>query len=135
MRRQQGGQRKSGLRQYWRFLSESCHAGALLQPCSGPHMRLPRCGGRVSQTGWQAVATAGGRTEDGRCFNAVLPQGPRTPVRSNGTTCWSIIRRSEEHTSELQSQMRISYAVFCLTKKQKLVRTNTIATHTTSHNH
>src|SRR3546814_7221919 len=27
--------------------------------------------------------------------------------------------RSEEHTSELQSLMRISYAVFCLTKKQK----------------
>src|SRR3546814_1986877 len=31
--------------------------------------------------------------------------------------------RSEEHTSELQSLMRISYAVFCLTKKNN--RTNT----------
>src|SRR3546814_2169385 len=31
-------------------------------------------------------------------------------------------RRSEEHTSELQSLMRISYAVFCL-KKKKLHRT------------
>src|SRR3546814_10055459 len=31
--------------------------------------------------------------------------------------------RSEEHTSELQSLMRISYAVFCLKKKQK---TNTL---------
>src|SRR3546814_5025307 len=29
------------------------------------------------------------------------------------------IARSEEHTSELQSLMRISYAVFCLTKKKK----------------
>src|SRR3546814_9636354 len=28
-------------------------------------------------------------------------------------------RRSEEHTSELQSLMRISYAVFCLKKKTK----------------
>src|SRR3546814_10827499 len=28
--------------------------------------------------------------------------------------------RSEEHTSELQSQMRISYAVFCLNKKKKI---------------
>src|SRR3546814_3455135 len=28
--------------------------------------------------------------------------------------------RSEEHTSELQSLMRISYAVFCLKKKKKL---------------
>src|SRR3546814_6070538 len=30
-----------------------------------------------------------------------------------------IHRRSEEHTSELQSLMRISYAVFCLKKKKK----------------
>src|SRR3546814_5978061 len=29
------------------------------------------------------------------------------------------LRRSEEHTSELQSLMRISYAVFCLNKKKK----------------
>src|SRR3546814_14759918 len=36
--------------------------------------------------------------------------------------------RSEEHTSELQSLMRISYAVFCLKKKQ----TNNIHTHTTT---
>src|SRR3546814_8452932 len=31
--------------------------------------------------------------------------------------------RSEEHTSELQSLMRISYAVFCLQKKKKNTRT------------
>src|SRR3546814_3841820 len=31
--------------------------------------------------------------------------------------------RSEEHTSELQSLMRISYAVFCLKKKKKKLRT------------
>src|SRR3546814_7799660 len=30
-----------------------------------------------------------------------------------------VVRRSEEHTSELQSLMRISYAVFCLKKKKK----------------
>src|SRR3546814_1094915 len=29
--------------------------------------------------------------------------------------------RSEEHTSELQSLMRISYAVFCLKKKNKII--------------
>src|SRR3546814_9606025 len=34
--------------------------------------------------------------------------------------------RSEEHTSELQSLMRISYAVFCLKKKQKHMNTHTI---------
>src|SRR3546814_7333171 len=31
----------------------------------------------------------------------------------------TIYERSEEHTSELQSLMRISYAVFCLKKKKK----------------
>src|SRR3546814_2287483 len=36
--------------------------------------------------------------------------------------------RSEEHTSELQSLMRISYAVFCLKKKK-------IQTHNNNHNH
>src|SRR3546814_4110119 len=32
--------------------------------------------------------------------------------------------RSEEHTSELQSLMRISYAVFCLKKKKTKITTN-----------
>src|SRR3546814_8216644 len=42
--------------------------------------------------------------------------------------------RSEEHTSELQSLMRISYAVFCLKKKIKKIlktRTTDYSTHTT----
>src|SRR3546814_10524876 len=34
--------------------------------------------------------------------------------------------RSEEHTSELQSLMRISYAVFCLKKKIKKIKTKII---------
>src|SRR3546814_1267612 len=37
--------------------------------------------------------------------------------------------RSEEHTSELQSLMRISYAVFCLKKKKKMKRYHTNNTH------
>src|SRR3546814_6829220 len=36
----------------------------------------------------------------------------------------SITRRSEEHTSELQSLMRISYAVFCLKKKKQTQRSS-----------
>src|SRR3546814_1506354 len=51
----------------------------------------------------------------------------RALSRAAGATC-STVRprraatasgRSEEHTSELQSLMRISYAVFCLKKKKK----------------
>src|SRR3546814_8507668 len=37
--------------------------------------------------------------------------------------------RSEEHTSELQSLMRISYAVFCLQKKKKKQKNNNNTTH------
>src|SRR3546814_7477736 len=39
-----------------------------------------------------------------------------TPV--NDIPLFARVRRSEEHTSELQSLMRISYAVFCLKKKK-----------------
>src|SRR3546814_8417062 len=42
--------------------------------------------------------------------------------------------RSEEHTSELQSLMRISYAVFCLKKKKKRTNTQKIQTKTTINN-
>src|SRR3546814_7648919 len=43
----------------------------------------------------------------------------------DGAACPDQTLRSEEHTSELQSLMRISYAVFCLKKK-----TNNITQHT-----
>src|SRR3546814_6284634 len=43
------------------------------------------------------------------------------------------IRRSEEHTSELQSLMRISYAVFCLKKKIKQTKQQSTANHNTHH--
>src|SRR3546814_7366604 len=38
---------------------------------------------------------------------------------SPASTSTALFGRSEEHTSELQSLMRISYAVFCLKKKKK----------------
>src|SRR3546814_8364891 len=42
-------------------------------------------------------------------------EGHAVAVRSSG---FVRVRRSEEHTSELKSLMRISYAVFCLKKKK-----------------
>src|SRR3546814_1853172 len=45
-----------------------------------------------------------------------------------------LVQRSEEHTSELQSLMRISYAVFCLKKKKKKTNTHTkTSTHQVRH--
>src|SRR3546814_6550133 len=46
----------------------------------------------------------------------------------------SIDARSEEHTSELQSLMRISYAVFCLKKKKNNKENNLLHTNTHYHN-
>src|SRR3546814_1144045 len=40
------------------------------------------------------------------------------PALRTGTYTLNVDGRSEEHTSELQSLMRISYAVFCLKKKK-----------------
>src|SRR3546814_2056866 len=45
-----------------------------------------------------------------------------------------VSRRSEEHTSELQSLMRISYAVFCL-KKKKIIIQQKITSHSPTHRH
>src|SRR3546814_990172 len=45
-----------------------------------------------------------------------------------------ILIRSEEHTSELQSLMRISYAVFCLKKKKEKQKHNVRQAHTTKSN-
>src|SRR3546814_3169116 len=58
--------------------------------------------------GWRAAVV---RSHRGR------QRGPRgtAPLATPGRSA----RRSEEHTSELQSLMRISYAVFCLKKKKK----------------
>src|SRR3546814_8592978 len=44
-------------------------------------------------------------------------------VRRNEKIGFTLSARSEEHTSELQSLMRISYAVFCLKKKQTIFST------------
>src|SRR3546814_5819307 len=68
------------------------------------------------------------------CFKYNLPDtrtGNRADVmqRREGASTPSLRvetidqRRSEEHTSELQSLMRISYAVFCLTKNTKNIIT------------
>src|SRR3546814_5316899 len=48
---------------------------------------------------------------------ALPPDGPRRGG-SGGDRALAVPQRSEEHTSELQSLMRISYAVFCLKKKK-----------------
>src|SRR3546814_2433439 len=84
------------------------------------------------------LSTRPRRTSTATAARAPLPQARVSPtprsntrkrMRSRATTCAKPTLadsanagdccRSEEHTSELQSLMRISYAVFCLKKKKK----------------
>src|SRR3546814_8658475 len=59
------------------------------------------------------------RNRIGTNFHQLPVNQPKVPVNS-----YMMDGRSEEHTSELQSLMRISYAVFCLKKKNKKIRTD-----------
>src|SRR3546814_10705944 len=56
------------------------------------------------------------RIKDGVVFGA-----PPPPIEGLSSTGGFEAFRSEEQTSELQSLMRISYAVFCLKKKTRIV--------------
>src|SRR3546814_1403345 len=67
--------------------------------------RKPR---EVGETGSRSPFRAGKRRVNG---------SPREDDRTQGPGKRLPPRRSEEHTSELQSLMRISYAVFCLKNK------------------
>src|SRR3546814_1360675 len=83
---------------YTTLFRSSPHAFALLgakEPPSQPHQRADRAGVEDAEQGTLVRA----RRKDDRPDEAHQE------------------RRSEEHTSELQSLMRISYAVFCLKKK------------------
>src|SRR3546814_6552471 len=66
----------------------------------------------------QAAARSGGHQR--------RPWRPARGGRPAGGARQRAGQRSEEHTSELQSLMRISYAVFCLKKKNKKNKTNRI---------
>src|SRR3546814_9968814 len=70
------------------------------------------------------------RQPSGSLVGALRTRHPRADLRGRAATQAprifprphahreTLVRRSEEHTSELQSLMRISYAVFCLKKKK-----------------
>src|SRR3546814_3474677 len=66
---------------------------------------------------------------------AIMCRSPSSTIRQKTRGSWprNTIPRSEEHTSELQSLMRISYAVFCLkkkknTQKKQITQYSTLAT-------
>src|SRR3546814_2750502 len=83
---------------------------------------LPRTGNRLETESTYIELHAEGPPDfavfpPGQQNLPALSESGRSERKRNGATCaaW----RSEEQTSELQSLMRISYAVYCLNKKQQ----------------
>src|SRR3546814_4351483 len=68
-------------------------------------------------TGWSATLAKRSALADTACSRRVGSPSARDSRTSQGC-------RSEEHTSELQSLMRISYSVFCLKKKNNTIQPN-----------
>src|SRR3546814_5235128 len=79
----------------------------------------PKASGRAR------TATSGIRSAAGRSSSSIGVTQLRPSRRPSSERPRLPTERSEEHTSELQSLMRISYAVFCLKKKKKHYKTNT----------
>src|SRR3546814_4683731 len=77
-------------------------------------------------TGAAPVALPSTRTSTVRFQNLdALDRTQAGKAKGERSVTYGRIGRSEEHTSELQSLMRISYAVFCLKKKKNKVNTKT----------
>src|SRR3546814_4421428 len=92
-------------------------------PTSGA--RPPRC---WAARGLPATAAASKNSSMERPSTPPIPRPISPAWRSSGSDEQGQMR-SEEHTSELQSLMRISYAVFCLKKKQKTTNIHTMNTY------
>src|SRR3546814_10070294 len=93
-------------------------------PVHFPAQLAKRCGavaGSASGSTGVAVST-GGAVLTGASVVVVMSPGAGASAFSQPAS------RSEEHTSELQSLMRNSYAVFCLKKKHTLTKTKSIRT-------
>src|SRR3546814_7202857 len=76
-------------------------------------------------TGWVGGKMARQVAPDGKSFACTVFESPGGFIACDAAIAAAkeagFTTRSEEHTSELQSLMRISYAVFCLKKKNKTI--------------
>src|SRR3546814_4964656 len=113
----------------WPWAGRDCARRSGLRPRRAP-ARTTRGVGGVAATDGDLLAAHARRGHDARMKPAAddkpddKPQVPACVVNaavynaSGKLRDISLDERSEEHTSELQSLMRISYAVFCLKKKK-----------------
>src|SRR3546814_4178085 len=116
---------------FWEGLSSQSHATGA-EPATPPKATANHHHGSPARNSTNAplIATSIAVPKSGCSITSAVGTAMITPVASTaptrgGNSCRSRyqaaiigrLSRSEEHTSELQSLMRISYAVFCLKKK------------------
>src|SRR3546814_3994153 len=80
-------------------------------------------GGQLPRTIYVPRYRGGENVSSTTTYGLTVPAGVTAAIDD---TADSETRRSEEHTSELQSIMRISYAVFCLKKQKNINIYNTL---------
>src|SRR3546814_5731731 len=78
--------------------------------------------------GWPATSTTSNRRFKANLTTSSLAALGQASASIHTRIEWFPLR-SEEHTSELQSLMRISYAVFCLKKKKILIHCQYLIQH------
>src|SRR3546814_6479113 len=83
----------------------------------------PRRRGGIARRQCHAAAALGPQHAGVARKAVALDLGPAMILEHRGDEMILDVGRSEEHTSELQSLMRISYAVFCLKKKNTILHT------------
>src|SRR3546814_10806336 len=91
---------------------------APLTICLSTAIPTPACAAEVLPPG-VAASLQQAAERDVDAFRAALRAAIAAAPDRKDATLRHALARSEEHTSELQSLMRISYAVFCLKKKKK----------------
>src|SRR3546814_10168684 len=89
-------------------LNKRAHADRILAGEVAPGRYLNLADGTEVSAGDQIITRRNKRT---------VTDGEGAWIRNGDRWCVTRVGRSEEHMSELQSLMRISYAVFCLKKK------------------
>src|SRR3546814_6381633 len=106
---------------------------AFIPPITWSIKRLPCCLANVAVTAPGPISRKTGLSSSSRKTNASenltvactwRTQYAALVASSSFNQVPVTVERSEEHTSELQSLMRISYAVFCLKKKKNHIQDN-----------
>src|SRR3546814_6766917 len=87
------------------------------------------CRGRTRRLSQPSRSGRGTYGHFGSRPKAQAPRQDKIIVILWSTAVHAMFIRSEEHTSELQSLMRISYAVFCLNKKRQTTTSIVLTTH------